>query len=101
MALDGTANLPREIVGNKGFGIDAMRRLRLPVPPAFCITREASEQFFADPASGIDCIWDTVVQKIRWLERETSRTFGRGPNRCWSVCGPVRRNRCPACSTPS
>lgn len=79
VALDGTANLPREIVGNKGFGIDAMRRLRLPVPPAFCITREASEQFFADPASGIDCIWDTVVQKIRWLERETSRTFGRGP----------------------
>ena len=33
--LDGTAGLPREILGNKGYGIDAMRRHGLPVPPAF------------------------------------------------------------------
>ncbi|EUA30563.1 pyruvate phosphate dikinase, PEP/pyruvate binding domain protein [Mycobacterium xenopi 4042] len=78
VALDGTACLPRETIGNKGFGIDTMRSLRLPVPPAFCITREVCEQFFADPAAGIGCIWDDVVQNIRWLERETSRTFGRG-----------------------
>ena len=38
--LDGTTTLPRAMLGNKGYGINAMRREGLPVPPAFCITTE-------------------------------------------------------------
>jgi len=77
--LDGRAGLPREALGNKGYGIDSMRQNGLPVPPAFCITTEVCPRFFANPRRCLDDIWDEVRQKMRWLEAETSRTFGRGP----------------------
>lgn len=79
VTLDGTAHLPREALGNKGYGIDAMRRQGLAVPPAFCITTDVCAGFFADPARCLDDIWDDVRAKMGWLEAETSRTFGRGP----------------------
>jgi pyruvate, orthophosphate dikinase len=77
--LDGRAGLPRAVLGNKGYGIDAMRQNGLPVPPAFCITTEVCARFFADPRGCLDDIWGEVRQLMRWLEVETSRTFGRGP----------------------
>ncbi|MCW2687351.1 MAG: pyruvate phosphate dikinase, partial [Mycobacterium sp.] len=77
--LDGAARLPRKVLGNKGYGIDAMRRHGLPVPPAFCITTEVCARYFADPESTIDGIWDLVCDRMGRLERETSRTFGTGP----------------------
>jgi pyruvate, orthophosphate dikinase len=66
-------------LGNKGYGIDAMRRQGLPVPPAFCITTEVCARFFANAGRCLDDIWNDVRDKMRWLEAETSRTFGRGP----------------------
>ncbi|OBK31416.1 pyruvate, phosphate dikinase [Mycobacterium asiaticum] len=78
--LDGTAHQPREILGNKGHGIDTMRRHRLPVPPAFCITTEVGLRYLAEPGPTIDAIWDDVLDRMRWLEEQTSRTFGRGPH---------------------
>lgn len=77
--LGGAARHPRELLGNKGHGIDAMRRQNLPVPPAFCITTEVGLDYLAEPAATIDAIWDDVLDRMRWLEAETSRTFGRGP----------------------
>ncbi|MGB9302478.1 MAG: pyruvate, phosphate dikinase [Mycobacterium sp.] len=77
--LDGEAKHPREILGNKGHGIDTMRRRNLPVPPAFCITTEVGVRFLDEPEPAIDAIWDDVLDRMRWLEAETSRTFGRGP----------------------
>jgi len=77
--LDGRAGLPRAALGNKGYGIDAMRQNGLPVPPAFCITTEVCARFFADPRGRLDDIWGEVRQMMQWLEVETSRTFGRGP----------------------
>ena len=79
MLLDGEAKHPREVLGNKGHGIDTMRRRNLPVPPAFCITTEVGVRFLAEPEPAIDAIWDDVLDRMRWLEAETSRTFGRGP----------------------
>jgi pyruvate,orthophosphate dikinase len=79
VTLDGHANLPREILGNKGYGIDAMRQQGFPVPPAFCISTEVCARFFADPQRCLDDIWGDVREKMRWLEVETSRTFGLGP----------------------
>jgi pyruvate,orthophosphate dikinase len=57
-------------LGNKGYGINAMRRLGLPVPPAFAITTEVAS---------VDDVWDQVTDHLHWLERATSRTFGAGP----------------------
>ncbi len=77
--LDGNANQPREVLGNKGHGIDAMRRHNLPVPPAFCITTEVGMRYLAEPEPAMDAIWDDVLEGMSWLEAETSRTFGKGP----------------------
>ncbi|TAM64487.1 pyruvate, phosphate dikinase [Mycobacterium sp.] len=77
--LDGTAMLPREILGNKGYGINVMRGEDLPVPPAFCITTEVCAQYFDEPDATTASIRDEVRVKLRWLEAETSRTFGSGP----------------------
>lgn len=77
--LNGDADHPRELVGNKGHGIAAMRRNQLPVPPAFCITTEAGLRYLAEPKPTMEVIWDDVLDGIGWLEAETSRTFGRGP----------------------
>ncbi len=76
--LDGNANHPREVLGNKGYGIDAMRRHDLPVPPAFCITTEVGTRYLADPGATMNAIWSDVLDRIGWLEAETGRTFGRG-----------------------
>ena len=77
--LDGTAALPREILGNKGYGINAMRREGLPVPPAFCITTEVCARYFDEPDATAEAIREDVRAKLRALEAETSRTFGAGP----------------------
>src|ERR1700753_4431955 len=56
-----------------------MRAHGLAVPPAFCITTEVCSRFFADPQHSLDWIWEAVREKVGWLEKETKRTFGRGP----------------------
>lgn len=78
--LDGTSSDPRELLGNKGHGIAVMRRHQLPVPPAFCITTAVGLRYLADPAATMDAIWDGVLDRMNWLETQTSRTFGRGPH---------------------
>jgi pyruvate,orthophosphate dikinase len=77
--LNGDGRHPRELLGNKGHGIDAMRGQGLPVPPAFCLTTGVGLKFLADPATAMDAVWDDVLDRMRWLETETGRTFGRGP----------------------
>ncbi len=77
--LDGQANRPRQLLGNKGHGIDAMRRHNLPVPPAFCITTEVGLRYLADPKVTMEAIWDDLLDGMSWLEAQTARTFGHGP----------------------
>ncbi|MGD1170428.1 pyruvate, phosphate dikinase [Mycobacterium seoulense] len=79
VSLDGTASHPRELLGNKGHGIEVMRRHDLPVPPAFCITTEVGLRYLADRRAAMDAIWDDVLDRMSWLEAQTARTFGQGP----------------------
>jgi pyruvate,orthophosphate dikinase len=94
--LDGDANHPPEILGNKGHGIDAMRRHKLPVPPAFCITTEIGMRYLAEPTSTIDAIWNDVLDRMSRLEAETSRTSGGARVRCRSACAQEPPSQCPA-----
>ncbi|GBG39445.1 pyruvate, phosphate dikinase [Mycobacterium montefiorense] len=77
--LNGETDHPRQILGNKGHGIEVMHRHDLPVPPAFCITTEVGLRCLTEPAATLDAIWHDVLDRMKWLEGETSRTFGRGP----------------------
>ncbi len=77
--LDGSSNLSREVLGNKGYGINSMRRHGLPVPPAFAITTDVCRSFFVGSDRALELIWDDVLDNMRRLEAQTGRTFGRGP----------------------
>jgi pyruvate,orthophosphate dikinase len=77
--LDGTCRLPREALGNKAHGINLMRGLGLPVPPAFCIPTHVCAAFLAGDGDKLDRVWPDVLESLTWVERETSRTFGSGP----------------------
>lgn len=77
--LDGSARGTRETLGNKGFGINLMRGLGLPVPPALCLSASVCAALLAGDGQILDRVWPDVLDKLRWLEKETSRTFGRGP----------------------
>ncbi|HEU0190158.1 MAG TPA: PEP/pyruvate-binding domain-containing protein [Mycobacterium sp.] len=77
--LDGTARLSPEVIGGKAFGIDMMRRHGLPVPPAFCLTTAVGADFLTRPGDTLDGVWDGVLAGVGWLERQSARTFGRGP----------------------
>ncbi len=80
VVLDGTTTMPRDILGNKGFGINSMRRHGLPVPPAFAVTTEVCHRFFADPDGTMDSVWTEVLNNLGWLEQQTGHTFGGGPH---------------------
>ena len=77
--LDGSCEWSRESLGNKAHGINLMRGLGLPVPPAFCITTAVCAALLAGDERVLDRVWHAVLDRLAWLERETSRTFGRGP----------------------
>lgn len=77
--LNGNAHQTRELLGGKGYNINAMRRHQLAVPPAFCITTEVGVRYLAAPTPTMEAIWNDVLDQMRWLEAETSRTFGWGP----------------------
>jgi pyruvate, orthophosphate dikinase len=77
--LDGSSELPREALGNKGFGINLMRSLGLSVPPAFCLPIDVFAAWSAGGERVLDTVWPAVLDGVQWMERETSRTFGRGP----------------------
>ncbi|ORA19965.1 pyruvate, phosphate dikinase [Mycobacterium arosiense] len=74
--LDGTSGQPAHVLGNKAFGINAMRRRGLAVPPAFCLTTNVCGRWFDDPVTTLDALWSTVCQSVAWLEAETGRAFG-------------------------
>ena len=44
VAVDGSCRLPREEIGGKAWGINRMRALGLPVPPAFTMTTHACRE---------------------------------------------------------
>lgn len=37
-------------------------------------------RYLADPRAAMDAIWDDVLDRMGWLEAQTSRTFGHGPH---------------------
>ncbi|MCW2831290.1 MAG: pyruvate, phosphate dikinase [Aeromicrobium sp.] len=74
--LDGTSELGKEALGGKAWGINSMRSLGLPVPPAVVATTRCCHEYYeADRRLG-DQMWDDLVEGVRWLEAETGRTFG-------------------------
>jgi pyruvate,orthophosphate dikinase len=77
--LVGQADADREIVGGKGWSINRMAALGLPVPPAFAIPTEHCRRFLAAGGALPDELLREVDAGLAWLGEVTGRPFGVGP----------------------
>ncbi len=74
--LDGTCPLTREEIGGKAWGVNRMRALRLPVPPAIVVTTHACHDYFAGGRGIHEALWARIVDCVRIIEDGTGRRFG-------------------------
>jgi pyruvate,orthophosphate dikinase len=74
--LDGSCALPREDIGGKAWGLNRMRALGLPVPPAIVVTTRACREFHASGRTVPDTLWAQIVDHMKILEEGTGRRFG-------------------------
>ena len=65
-----------DLLGSKGAHASEMARIGIPVPPGFVITTEACLEYFKVGRKLPDGLWDTIVENVHDLERQTGRKFG-------------------------
>lgn len=73
--LDGTSPLDRTALGGKAFGVNVMRRLGLPVPPAFALPTGVCHEYLASGHLPDD-VEPALRQGMAVLEEATGRRFG-------------------------
>ena len=74
--LDGSVALGQDVLGGKAWGIVRMRRLGLPVPPAFALPVTECHRYHSAGRRLEDDTWQAVLEGLRGLERETGRRLG-------------------------
>jgi pyruvate,orthophosphate dikinase len=77
--LDGSCPLGPDQIGGKAWGINRMRALGLPVPPAFVVTTQACREYHLGGATALDRLWPQIAERMNWLEQAMGRRFGAGP----------------------
>ncbi|HMB00465.1 MAG TPA: pyruvate, phosphate dikinase [Spirochaetota bacterium] len=71
----------KQLLGGKGANLAEMANLNVPVPPGFTITTEACEQYYKMGEKKLFATIKTDVEKnLRKVEKQTGKTFGKGPN---------------------
>jgi pyruvate, orthophosphate dikinase len=75
--LDGSAELDREAVGGKAWAVNHLRRLGMPVPPAFTLGTDVCRETLRAGALPPDAA-GALAAGIRYLESELGRGFGAG-----------------------
>lgn len=75
--LDGTVALDRALVGGKAWAVNDLRRLGMPVPPAFTLGTDACRRTLFDGALP-EAAADALRRGVRRLEEELGRSFGGG-----------------------
>lgn len=77
--LDGSESLSKQLIGGKAHSIARIKALGLNVPPAFVITTQAHAAFLDNGSFPTELI-DELRAGIDWLQAQTGRVFGGGPN---------------------
>ena len=75
-AVDGTCTLTREEIGAKAWGVNRMRALGLPVPPAIVATTVACRAYFENDRFIDSDLWSQIVEHMSVIEQGTGRRFG-------------------------
>ena len=78
LGLDGGEAPSRDLIGGKAWSVARMRAFGLNVPPAFVVTTRACAAYLATGAMP-QTLAEEIAAAIAWLETQTSRSFGRGP----------------------
>lgn len=78
LRLDGPDLPDKALIGGKAWSIARMRALGLPVPPAFVVTTRACVEFLGK-GDWPDGLAEEIDAGMAWLEEETGRRFGHGP----------------------
>jgi len=76
VAVDGSCALTREEIGGKAWGVNHMRALGLPVPPAIVATTHACREYHATDRAIHDALWSQIVEHMKVLEEGSGRRFG-------------------------
>jgi pyruvate,orthophosphate dikinase len=77
--LDGSVQADRKLLGGKGWGLQQMHQLGIPVPPAFTLSTDAYRHFTEHGNALSDELWAEVVAALEPLERKTGTRFGGTP----------------------
>ena len=78
LGLDGGEAPSRELIGGKAWSVARMRALGLNVPPAFVVTTSACAAYL-ETGTVPPALDAEIEAAIAWLEAQTLRRFGRGP----------------------
>ena len=71
----------KALLGGKGANLAEMANLGLPVPPGFTLTTEACALYYKiGKEKLLQLLQAEVGKNLALLERNTGKTFGRGPN---------------------
>lgn len=70
----------KALLGGKGANLAEMKKMGLPVPGGFTITTEACGKYYEDNKELKDSLWNKIKTEMKDLEKETNKTFGKGPN---------------------
>ena len=70
----------KELLGGKGANLAEMSSLGLPVPPGFTLTTECCDQFYKQGQKWPKGLNEEVDKNIKYLEKVTGKTFGKGKN---------------------
>jgi pyruvate,orthophosphate dikinase len=77
---EGKASM-KMLLGGKGANLAEMADLGLPVPPGFTLTTEACDAYYQMGKKKLfDAIKGQVDRALKQLEKDTGKTFGKGPN---------------------
>jgi pyruvate,orthophosphate dikinase len=74
--LDGSVTLGNDLLGGKAWGIVRMRRLGLPVPPAFTLPVTECGRYHESGRRLDQQTWQAVLDGVTWLEQQTGRRLG-------------------------
>lgn len=74
--LDGSCTLTLDEIGGKAWGVNHMRRLGLPVPPAMVITTFACREYYASGRTIQNALWEQIVAQMKVIEEGAGRHFG-------------------------
>ncbi len=78
--LDGSNELGKDLLGGKAWGINKMRYLGIPVPPAFAVTTDCCRDYYAAGSTLDAAVWDAIVANVSWLEEQTGHSFADPAN---------------------